>query len=235
MRKLLVAVGALAAMLGCASPARALPGGPFGWSGLTWCPTYQGWSCTDTETSAQYTVSFAPAQDSISHGALVMTLDGSVSGAVNTASYEDPGPGSTVTAVITLACDSSGQIENWPALWLAGTTGTWPANGEIDVMEGLGGQAAWHYHYADAPGQLATVGGTVPGDWCGRHRYSVTWDATQVSIYYDGTLAGQVTAAQIGQPVATDPMCILLGNEQGQWGGPDVSPARMAVSSVTVS
>ena len=66
------------------------------------------------------------------------------------------------TAVITLPCTAAGQIENWPAFWLDGTTGTWPAHGEIDVMEGLHGHAAWHYHYLNAAGEDAQVGATVP-------------------------------------------------------------------------
>jgi len=34
-------------------------------------------------------------------------------------------------------------ISHWPAWWLDGQS--WPMDGEIDIMEGLSGHAAWHY------------------------------------------------------------------------------------------
>ena len=39
---------------------------------------------------------------------------------------------------------SGGQVANWPAFWSNGNS--WPTDGENDVMEGLGGDACWHYH-----------------------------------------------------------------------------------------
>lgn len=193
-----------------------VPPGPFAWSGLTWCPTYQGWSCTAVQHPGQYTVSFSPARVSVSRGGLDLSLSGGVSGAVNTASYETPGPGSVVSAVITLPCTAAGLIENWPAFWLASP------GGEIDVMEGLAGHAQWHYHY---PGGV--LGGAVLGNWCGQHRYTVTWNRAGIRIWYDRTLASDLRV-----PVTADPMCILIDYGQGEWGGPDVSPAVMRISSV---
>ena len=38
----------------------------------------------------------------------------------------------------------AGQIVNWPAFWADGQN--WPKDGEIDVLEGLGGKACWHFH-----------------------------------------------------------------------------------------
>src|SRR5579871_712054 len=39
---------------------------------------------------------------------------------------------------------SAGSLSNWPAFWTDGQN--WPQDGEIDVMEGLGGAACWHFH-----------------------------------------------------------------------------------------
>ncbi len=40
---------------------------------------------------------------------------------------------------------TSGVIANWPAFWLLGHE-AWPTSGEIDIMEGLEGNAASTYH-----------------------------------------------------------------------------------------
>src|SRR5690242_11617954 len=37
-----------------------------------------------------------------------------------------------------------GEIANWPAVWADGQS--WPEDGEIDVVEGLGGKACAHFH-----------------------------------------------------------------------------------------
>jgi len=43
-----------------------------------------------------------------------------------------------ISEEINLFCNASGKIETWPAFWLV-TGSSWPAGGEIDVMEGLHG------------------------------------------------------------------------------------------------
>jgi hypothetical protein len=40
---------------------------------------------------------------------------------------------------------TGGVIPDWPDVWLDGQN--WPTDGEIDIMEGLSGQACWHFHY----------------------------------------------------------------------------------------
>ena len=45
----------------------------------------------------------------------------------------------------------TGSIADWPAVWAVGHN--WPAGGELDVVEGLGGHACWHFHDpSGAPG-----------------------------------------------------------------------------------
>ena len=64
---------------------------------------------------------------------------------------------------------TSGKINNWPAFWADGT-GAWPATGELDVMEGLGGSAAYHFHSPSGG-----PGSNVSGDFTGWHTYAADW------------------------------------------------------------
>jgi len=55
---------------------------------------------------------------------------------------------------------SDGSIANWPAFWTVGPSNT----GEVDTVEGLGGQACFHFHSSvatDNPGSC--VSGTMSG------------------------------------------------------------------------
>jgi hypothetical protein len=56
-----------------------------------------------------------------------------------------------------------------PAFWLVGTS--WPANGEIDVFEGIGGAAYSSYHNVSNPEQGYSL--QTPGDFTGWHVYGV--------------------------------------------------------------
>jgi len=77
----------------------------------------------------------------------------------------------------------------WPAWWLLGNGGSWPRDGEIDVMEARGrvpreveGTAHW--------GSNNTLSGkryTFPSgqDFTGWHVYGFEWSATSLSFYVD--------------------------------------------------
>lgn len=57
-------------------------------------------------------------------------------------------------------------IGSWPAIWLLGTKGEWPSNGEIDVME--------YYHVNGKPHILANAA------WGNDKRYSAVWNSKKV-------------------------------------------------------
>ena len=82
----------------------------------------------------------------------------------------------------------------WPAFWTLGTTGRWPAGGEIDIMEyyrgmllanvawlGDGGKSAWD----DSRKPITDFG---PG-WADRfHVWRMDWDENEIRLFVDDAL-----------------------------------------------
>ncbi len=121
-----------------------------------------------------------------------------------------------------LPAAATGAIANWPATWSDGQS--WPADGENDTMEGLGGQACYHFHSpAGGPGACANGGYTA---W---HIFASDWQPGSVTYYYDGVKVGQITTG-----ITTSPQYLILNYTQGSWGGPTSVPAVMLVDYVRV-
>jgi len=87
----------------------------------------------------------------------------------------------------------------WPAAWMLGesiTTVSWPASGEIDIMEMVGGtinrEKTTHgtIHYSNAGGSREYTGGstTVANGLLADafHVYSIDWDSTSIKWSLDG-------------------------------------------------
>jgi hypothetical protein len=127
-------------------------------------------------------------------------------------------------AQITLPTNG-GVIAQWPAWWLDGQS--WPMDGEIDIMEGLSGYAAWHYHY-DSGGGLDShpIGGNVNTS-PGTHIYGVNWYPGHLDFYYDGTLVASAANGSLsgGATISSSPMYLILLYAAGS--GP--VPATMGV------
>ena len=117
-----------------------------------------------------------------------------------------------------------GRIINWPAFWADGRN--WPQDGEIDVMEGLGGQACWHFVH---PGGVP--GGCARGDFAnGWHTYGADWEPGSITYYYDGHPVGTIRSG-----VTSAPMYLILNNATArQYGIPVHVPATMEVDYVRV-
>jgi len=90
---------------------------------------------------------------------------------------------------------SSGDLYNWPAAWTDGQN--WPADGEIDAMEGLGNPDTPCFHVHTSAGG---PGGCPSGDYTGWHTYGFQWSGTTVTFYYDGKNVGSEPYSTGNQP-----------------------------------
>jgi beta-glucanase (GH16 family) len=130
----------------------------------------------------------------------------------------------------------------WPSFWTTGS-GSWPATGEIDVMEILGQNPFKSYcsvHAADAAGQhvSSTQGATSASSLAdGFHVYTARWSAGQIAFELDGRACGSPFQLTGLQPFTAQDikLGIAVG---GDWPGPpDAStpfPATMLVDWVRV-
>jgi chitodextrinase len=98
--------------------------------------------------------------------------------------------------------NGGGSLVDWPAFWASGSN--WPADGEIDVMEVLGGQLCWHFHYSGgAPGSCPSV--PEIGGW---HTFGADWEPGVITFYYDGVRVGQITSGVTSAPMK---LCVNFG------------------------
>jgi hypothetical protein len=126
-------------------------------------------------------------------------------------------------ARVFLPAAPDGTVANWPSWWTDGQN--WPANGEIDLVEGLGGRACFHVH-TDAGGP----GGCVRGTFTGWHTYGAVWTGAAVAFYYDGAEVGSEPFANGGAPQ----YLLLLNTQAPGIGGTTSVPAVMKVAYVRV-
>lgn len=137
-----------------------------------------------------------------------------------------------VEARVFLPAANNGVIANWPAVWADGQS--WPADGEMDIMEGLSGQACAHFISSGGSGE-ANPGICPPkGDLTGWHTFGADWEPGQVTYYYDGTDIGTIKTGTGGVTVTGQPMYLILENSDGSYGGPVVRPTTMEVDYVRV-
>lgn len=123
-------------------------------------------------------------------------------------------------ARIYLPSAPDGTVANWPAFWTDGQN--WPQDGEMDLVEGLGGNTCYHFHSpAGGPGGCHNVG---PG-W---HTFGANWTPTSVTYYYDSVAVGTINAT------SASPMYLILDNAVGSYGGTTVTQADMQVDYVRV-
>jgi beta-glucanase (GH16 family) len=117
-----------------------------------------------------------------------------------------------------------GQITDWPAFWADGQH--WPKDGEIDVLEGLGGKACWHFvNPATVRGGCAA--GTFYNGW---HTFGADWEPRSITYYYDGRIVGTITSG-----ITHAPMYLILNNATAHlYQIPVQVPADMRVAYVRV-
>ena len=83
-----------------------------------------------------------------------------------------------------------GGVGTWPAIWMLGTTGGWPAGGEIDIMEQVGKDPttiSGTIHNQSTAGTSGSGSQTKVMDACSSfHNYQLTWTPEQLLIGVDG-------------------------------------------------
>ena len=201
--------------------------------GSKWQPNWLGCSgCTTPPVNSSEESAYAPSQVSVSDGSLHLkavkqptTVNGKtypyLSGLVESNGKAQFTYGAFEARIYTPA--SGTQIANWPAFWTDGQN--WPADGEMDVMEGLGGSACYHFHSpAGGPG------GCASGNYTGWHTYGAEWKQGSVTYFYDGKQVGQITSG-----ITSAPMYLIL-NHGISSNHPEtaVVPADMMVDYVRV-
>ncbi len=114
----------------------------------------------------------------------------------------------------------------WPALWMVGSAGTWPTDGEIDIMEELGRDPDTIYgtihddfnqpHNGDGSHTAIT-------DACGSfHNYELTWTTERIDIAVDGVVYDSYVNAHTGHaqwPFDNPQFLIFNVAMGGSWAG----------------
>jgi beta-glucanase (GH16 family) len=115
-------------------------------------------------------------------------------------------------------------IDDWPAIWAVGSV--WPRDGELDIVEGLGGRACWHFHnLTGSPGGCARR--MLASGW---HTFGADWEAGSVTWYYDGRRVGELRAGVTDAPMSLIIDLAAGGNDPG----PLIAPAVLRVRYVRV-
>ena len=85
-----------------------------------------------------------------------------------------------------------GGIGTWPAIWMLGTSNTWPACGEIDIMEQVGKEPtkiSGTIHNVSTAGTFGDGSSIQVPDACTTfHNYQLTWTMESLSIGVDGKI-----------------------------------------------
>lgn len=91
------------------------------------------------------------------------------------------------------------SLGTWPAIWMLGTGGRWPEDGEIDIMEQKGFSAAEKtlvsgtihtkgYNYVGGAFGVGQGASTTVANACSSfHNYQLTWSVEKIVMGVDGT------------------------------------------------
>jgi len=102
----------------------------------------------------------------------------------------------------------------WPAIWQKGISGSWPACGEVDILEFYnkkiyanaiyGAVGAANYTKCVYKSFSSVTGSDT--NWAKKfHLWTETWNADTIKLYLDGVLMNSVLVASIANPAGTTP------------------------------
>jgi beta-glucanase (GH16 family) len=127
-------------------------------------------------------------------------------------------------------------VGTWPAIWMLGNNidqVSWPACGEIDIMEHVGKNLNRIYgtlHYPGRSGGNANGNSTIINDATTQfHVYALDWTASAIKIYVDGILYHTVPNSN-SIPFNHNFFFLLNVAMGGDFGGPIVDPAFTSAS-----
>lgn len=132
----------------------------------------------------------------------------------------------------------------WPAIWMLGSQGAWPAGGELDIMEWVGSAPTRVFstvHTTSGSGGNGSGNATQIADACTSfHNYQMHWTAQQISFGIDGKVHHIYTNAGKGisqWPFDAPQFMILnvaIGGDLGGAVDDSIFPVRMEVDYVRV-
>ena len=138
-------------------------------------------------------------------------------------------------------------LGTWPAIWMLGTKGAWPDDGEIDIMEHVGkkkGEVLGTVHTAAYNHMINTHKGaatSVPDACDAFHNYQLKWDADRILVGVDGKYYFEFVNAKDGDnrkwPFSNPQYLLLNVAIGGDLGGPvddAIFPVQMEVDYVRV-
>jgi beta-glucanase (GH16 family) len=132
----------------------------------------------------------------------------------------------------------------WPAIWMLGSQGNWPANGELDIMEQVGSDPTKVFstvHTTSGSGSNGVGGEDHLTDMCTAfHNYQMLWTESDIRFAVDGKLHATYVNKGIGSgqwPFNAPQFLILNIAIGGDLGGPvddSIFPVQMEVDYVRV-
>lgn len=138
-------------------------------------------------------------------------------------------------------------VGTWPAIWMLGTKGNWPDDGEIDIMEHvgktpgqiLGSAYTKFYNWANKTGNTKSF--SVPDACDAFHNYQLYWDDAQLAIGVDDRYFFQFTNPKTNEyskwPFDQPQYLILnlaIGGDLGGPVEPNIFPSQLDIEYVRV-
>jgi beta-glucanase (GH16 family) len=121
----------------------------------------------------------------------------------------------------------------WPAIWMLGSRGDWPAGGELDIMEHIGhqpGRVFSSVHTAAGSGAKSVGGAVRLPDVCNRfHHYQMHWTPQHIRFGVDG-----VAHSEYPNPGRGPASNIAVGGDLGGRVDDSIFPVHMEVDHVRV-